>query len=106
MIRGASVSGVLGFAFLLPAAFLLCLWLYEFNQHDVQEERVAAFVGHVPEPFRNPSTLTGISILSSGLATVFLGLAFSRSTGTWRHLILVGLVVAVLLLLMNGWQLL
>ncbi len=106
MIRGASVAGVLGFAFLLPAVFLLCLWLYEFNRQDVQEERVAAFVGHFPEALRNPSALTGISILSSGLAAVFLRVAFSRSNGIWRYLMLLGMVVAVLLLLLNGWQLL
>ena len=106
MIRGSSVTGVMGFVFLLPAAFLLCLWLYEFNRHGLQEERVAAFVGHFPEALRNPSTLTGISILSSGLAAVFLGLAFSRANGVWRDVTLLGLVVAILLLVLNAWQLL
>jgi hypothetical protein len=104
--RNAFAPRALGFALLLPALFLLCLWLYEFNRHDVQERRVAAFLAHFPEALRDLPTLTGVSILSSGLATVFLGVAFSRSTGIWRFLTLFGLVVAVLLLLLNGWQLL
>jgi hypothetical protein len=87
-----------GFALLTLPVVSQYLWIKEFNAHDSQEERVAAFLSHFPEFLRSPGVLGIWEIATAFVAGAVLAVGAGTGEGPrTRWVATAGAITAIVL---------
>lgn len=99
---------IAGFVILALPLIIEGLWIVEFNRHDNQQDRVAAYMAHFPAFAREITYLENSSILLSLIGAAVLAVAAIFSQGAVRILailfVLPAVGLGVLLSLLHLWQ--
>ena len=100
--RGGGWLTIAGFAILAVPLVVQGLWIVEFNRHETQAERVAAYLAHFP-PFARNATFLGLGplVLCVAAGAVLVAAAL-YGRGVMRALAILGVLAAVVLGILLG----
>jgi len=98
------IASILGTFCLFVPASIIGIWVHSFNLGTTQMERVAIFHHYFPEVVRGRFTLTLIS-MAFCILSLILGRTGTKLPGkSWKALNSITLGLAVLILLMNLFE--
>ena len=102
--RSLKIATVLGALCLFFPVLIIGLWVHSFNLGTTQMERVAIFHHYFPEVVRGRFTLTLISMAFCILSLILGRTGIKLPGKSWKALNSITLGLAVLILLMNLFE--
>ena len=102
--KGLKMASIVGLLCLFVPVIILGLWIHAFNLGSTQINRVEIFTRYFPESFNGRLTITFLSMAFCILTIILSGISLTQSEKLWKAMNFFTLVLGLLLLLMNLFQ--
>jgi hypothetical protein len=100
------ITAILAIVFILPAVYILGLWINVFGHDITQAQKVEEFTGHFPSFIRDPKLITFISMASCIIAVIFAAKSFKQKLLSLRIAMWLIVMIASLIFFLDIFQLL